>query len=251
MKDFNGRHHQNIRGEKNNFTLIELLVAVAIIAILAGLLLPALNAAREKARTVSCLSNMKQMGIIHHYYIEDYKEYLVSGYNSHHIEKGIRYIFWYQQFSRYISDPKLFLCSSCSKTAKQLTGTDYVWPIGSKPFVQAYAFNSAVLEYQGIEWCLPNSRKISEVKKLSSVIPVMCGIQIPNDDVFHSIDGITPTGVGGGTSGKQQWPHSNGNAANALFLDGHTESVRRGTKESLRMKYIWGIRNSDKSLYNW
>ena len=71
------------------------------------------------------------------------------------------------------------------------------------------------------------------------------------DDVFHSIDGITPTGFGGGISGKQQWTHSNGNAANALFLDAHAESVKRASKDVLRSKYIWGIRNSDKSIYNW
>ncbi|HOJ40246.1 MAG TPA: type II secretion system protein, partial [bacterium] len=63
-------------GEKKGFTLIELLVVVAIIAILAAMLLPALSKARERARTSLCVSNLKQIVLAWRMYVDDYDEIL-------------------------------------------------------------------------------------------------------------------------------------------------------------------------------
>ncbi len=88
------------------FTLVELLVVIAIIGLLAGLLLPALASAKERAKRIGCMSNLRQLGIALQAYAHDDRLQSLSG----KVDSEDQDLNWLNR--DYVENPKMFLCPS-------------------------------------------------------------------------------------------------------------------------------------------
>ena len=148
---------QNSFSNLKVFTLIELLVVVAIIAILAGMLLPALNAAREKGKSASCISQIKQSGAMWIVYADNSNDYLLPAattigtslrpVHDHLISCGIVGYSKDMPMSQVSTNAQVnlkrykeFLCPSAATGSFFLRTKGYLFYY-SRPLPMSYAYN--------------------------------------------------------------------------------------------------------------
>lgn len=110
------------------FTLIELLVVIAIVAILAALLLPVIAKSKERGKSVSCLSNLHQIGIALQLFVQDNENKMPVVYdalistNAPPVTNSMDLV-----LSNYLGNARVLLCPSDNKQLFAQTGSSYAW----------------------------------------------------------------------------------------------------------------------------
>ncbi len=219
--------------KRAGFTLIELLVVIAIIAILAAILFPVFAQAREKARTISCLSNTKQIGTATMMYVQDYDETYYSqpwpggcptsetGYFA--ADPTLLQEHWAVMLYPYVKNGQVFRCPSFKGST--YTASYALWACGDpakKKIVPE-------VDYDLNEWIIASPTSMASIGSPADTglgmdaTYIYAGPSVCKDNKLYFINALEAFG------GPIDWwgnsiRHSGG--ANFFFCDGHSKWKR-------------------------
>jgi prepilin-type N-terminal cleavage/methylation domain-containing protein/prepilin-type processing-associated H-X9-DG protein len=192
---------------KSAFTLIELLVVIAIIAILAAILFPVFAQAREKARSVSCLSNVKQLTLGWVMYAQDYDETFpqwdwaksYNGGNGVGVEQNNATSIWANAIYPYVKNTQVYKCPSDARPIGQQINSWSGWFTVSAPA-------APIITPIGLNPAIYNQGKMIPItyganEPLTVEFPSLAAIDKPADTLLIS-DSIT---ILSGSDGWNDW----------------------------------------------
>lgn len=216
------------------FTLIELLIVIAIIAILAAMLLPALSQARERAKASECMNNIKQIGMAFSAYQSDWGDAFPIARLP--VSSSVSY-YW----------PGVFVQS------KYLTRKVFSCPNGKPGYYRDYLQNGSLANYipSATEWMRIDygynhnllgpcgSTKVVKITKITRPSTVILAADARDQNSGVGLYAMNSNYTIESNIGLA-WPrHSNGHLVNLLWVDGHSSAIRTGGTEQAGSQEIY------------